>query len=160
MFHFVEEISRVFFFFPFYCFSLFLCIAHLRRLFFLYFVFNLSLLFSEILNSVGFAFPFLSCLLLLFSAICKTSFRQPLCPLAFLFLWVGFCHCLLYNATNLCPQFFKAVCLPDLFPWIFSSPPLSKVVSKILKCIFQCSILIGKFGNPWPGAIVGIMFSE
>ena len=46
--------------FPFYCFPLFLCIVHLRR------PSHLSLIFSRTLHSVGYLFPILSCLLLLF----------------------------------------------------------------------------------------------
>ena len=33
--------------------------------------------------------------------------RQPFCLFAFLFLGDGLDHCLLYNVTNLCPQFFR-----------------------------------------------------
>ena len=46
--------------FPFYCFPLFLCIVHLRRLSYL------SLLVSGTLHSVGYIFPSLLCLTLLF----------------------------------------------------------------------------------------------
>ena len=46
--------------FPFYCFLLLLCIIHLRRPSYL------ILLFVGTLNSVGYIFPFLPCLLLLF----------------------------------------------------------------------------------------------
>ena len=46
---------------------MFLCLVHLGRLSYL------SLLFSGILYSVEYVFPFLFCLSLLFSAICKTS---------------------------------------------------------------------------------------
>ena len=42
-------------FFPFYCFPLFLCIVHLRRLSYL------SLLFFGMLHSNGYIFPFLLC---------------------------------------------------------------------------------------------------
>ena len=47
------------FLFPFYCFTLFLCIFHFRRPY-------VPFLFSGALHSVGYIFPFLPCLLLLF----------------------------------------------------------------------------------------------
>ena len=46
--------------FPFYCFPLFPCIVHQRRLSYL------SLLFSGSLHSFGYTYPFLFCFLLLF----------------------------------------------------------------------------------------------
>ena len=53
---------------PLYCFPLSLCIVHLRRLSYL------SLLVSGTLHSVGYIFPSLLCLTLLFSsAVCKVS---------------------------------------------------------------------------------------
>ena len=51
--------------------------------------------------------------------------RQPFCPLAFLFIWYGFCHCLLYNHKPL-SIVLQAFCLPDLIPWIYCN----------LHCIF------------------------
>ena len=66
--------------------------------------FHLSLLFSVTLYSVGNIFPFLLCFLLLsFPQLFVKSLRQPLCLLAFLFLWDGFGHCFLYNVMNFCP---------------------------------------------------------
>ena len=44
---------------------------------------------------------------LLFSAICKASSSNHLWFLAFLFLWNGYVHHLMYNAKNLCLQFFR-----------------------------------------------------
>ena len=60
--------------------------------------------------------PFTS---VLFSAICKASSDNHF---AFLlsFSWNGFDHCLLHNARNLHPYFFRN-CLPDLVPWIYLS---------------------------------------
>ena len=46
--------------FPFYCFPLLLCIVHLRKFSYI------SLIFSGILHSVGYIFPFLPCLSLPF----------------------------------------------------------------------------------------------
>ena len=80
--------SIVFFFF------FFSCVAHLRS--FVY----LSLLFSGMPHSIGYIFPFLLCLLLLFSAIFKGLLRQLICFLAFLYFWGGFGHCVIYNVAN------------------------------------------------------------
>ena len=52
----------------------------------------------EYLSLSSFAFCFSSFLSYLYSLL-----RQPLHLLAFLFLWDGFGHCLLYNVGNLCP---------------------------------------------------------
>ena len=64
--------------------------------------------FFAILWNSAFSSAYLSLSPLLFtsllsSAICKRLLRQPLCFLAFLFLWDGFIYCLLYNVMNLCP---------------------------------------------------------
>ena len=75
--NFFEEISS----FPF-CFCLFLCIDHLRRLS------NFSLLFIGTLHSDGFIFPFLLCLSCLVSAICKSSSGNHFAFLNFFFSWV------------------------------------------------------------------------
>ena len=81
-----------FFFFSFFFF--FSCVAHLRSLVYL------SFLFSGMPHSIGYIFPFLLCLLLLFSAIFKGLLRQLICFLAFLYFWDGFGHCILYNVIN------------------------------------------------------------
>ena len=83
--------------FPFYCFPLFLCIVHLRRLSYL------SLLVSGTLHSVGYIFPFLIFCFSSFLSSLQSLLTQPLCLLASLLLWNGFDHCLLYSVTNLCP---------------------------------------------------------
>ena len=68
----------------------------------------LSLLFSRMLNSHEWVFPFLPCLSrLFFPQLFLSLLRQPLCLLAFLFPWGGFILCLLYNVMNLCPSFFR-----------------------------------------------------
>ena len=83
---------------PFLLLPLFLCIVHWRR------PSCLSLLFSGILHLVGCTFPFLPCFLFLFfPQLFVSLLRQPLCLLAFLFLWNNFFHCLLYSTTDLCP---------------------------------------------------------
>ena len=56
---------------------------------------GISFLFS-------FAFTFSS-----FSAICRASSDNDFCLFAFLFLGDGLDYCLLYNVTNLHPQFFR-----------------------------------------------------
>ena len=80
--------------FPFYCIPPFLCTAHIRRLSYLH------LLFSGTLHSVGISFPF-SFLFSSFSQLSVRPRQTPLCLLAFLFLWDGFGHSLLYNVVNL-----------------------------------------------------------
>ena len=85
--------------FPFYCFSLLLCVVHLRKLSYC------SLLFFETLHSVGYIFTFLFCLLLLFfSEIFVRSPQTTILPSLISFLWDGFGHCFLYNVMNLCPE--------------------------------------------------------
>ena len=93
VYHFLEEISSLSHSISFFYFCAF---VHLRRLSYC------SLLFSGTLHSVGYIFPFLLCLSLLSSGICK-AFRLSFCLLAFLFLWDGFGPCLLYNVMNLGP---------------------------------------------------------
>ena len=79
-------------------FPLFPCIVHLRRLYYL------SLLFSGTLHSFGYIFPFLLCLsLLIFFQLFVRPPQATILLLAFLFLWNGFDHCLLYNVMNPCP---------------------------------------------------------
>ena len=59
----------------------------------------LSLLFFGTLHSDGCIFPFLLCLSLVFSAVCKASSDNPFCLLAFLLLADGFDHHILYSVT-------------------------------------------------------------
>jgi len=66
--------------FPFYCFPLILCIDHWGRLSYL------SWLFSGTPHSNGYIFPFLLCLLLLFSQLFVRPPRQPFCLFAFFLL--------------------------------------------------------------------------
>ena len=102
--------------FPILLFPLFLCIVHLKRLSYLYF------LFSGTLHSVGYIFPFLLCLLLLFFS--QLFIRPPQTTfLHFFFLEDDFSHHLMYNGMNLHAEFFRHS-LPDLVPWISSSRPL------------------------------------
>ena len=100
--------------FIFYCFPLFLCIVHLRRL---------SYLIFGTLHSVGCIFPFLLCLLLIFSVVCKASLDNHFVLFHFFFLGVVLittqvqCYKLLFIVLH-------TLCLPDLIPWIYLSPPL------------------------------------
>ena len=82
---------------PFCCFPLFLYTDHRGRLSYL------SLLFSRTVNSLGFIFPFLLCLSLLFLAICKASSDKHFAFLYFFFLGMVFDHHFLCNVRNLCP---------------------------------------------------------
>ena len=83
-------------------FLLFLCTDHCGSLSYLF------LLLFWTLHSDGYIFPFLLCLLLLFfsSAICKASSDNHFAFFVFPFLGDGPDHCLLYNVTNPCPEFF------------------------------------------------------
>ena len=110
---FLKDFSKSF---SFYCFPLFLCIVHLRTLSFL------SLLFSGTLHSVGYIFPFFLCLLLIFSAICKSSSDNHFAFLHFFFLGI-------VMVTTSCTRLWTSIhsssgTLPNLIPWIYSSPPL------------------------------------
>ena len=115
--HFTEENlsnlshSIVFFYFP--------CIIHLRRLSYL------SLLFSETLHSVVYIFPFLPCLSLFFFSQLfikpPQTTNSPSC-ISFCLGWFWSLppeQC--YKHPSLVLQ---SLCLPDLIPWISSSPPL------------------------------------
>ena len=91
-----------------YYFPLFLCIFHLK------WISYLSLLFSGTLHSdVYFSFsplPFSSLSLSLSFFFFQLFLRPPqttILPFSISFLGDGFDHHLLYNVTNLCPQFFK-----------------------------------------------------
>ena len=86
--------------FPICYFPLFFCIDHWGRLS------SLSLLFFGTLHSNGYMFPFILCLSLLFSAICKASSDNHFAFFVFLFLGDRFDYHLLYNVTNLRPLFF------------------------------------------------------
>ena len=114
--NFLEEIVS----FLFYCFPLLLCTVHLRRPSYL------SLLFSRTMHSVEYIFPFISCCLLIFFSELFVRAPQtitlPSC-ISFSLAWFW----------SLLPvQFYKppsivlqALGLPDLIPWIYSSPPQS-----------------------------------
>ena len=79
-------------------FSLLLCIIHIRRTSYL------SLLFSGTLPSVGYIFPFLPCLLLLFfiQLFVKPPQTTTL-PSRISFFWYRFGPCLPTNVMNLHP---------------------------------------------------------
>ena len=75
-----------------------------------------------ILHSNGYIFPFLLCLLLLFTAICKATSKTIL-PFAFLFLGMVLipASCSM-SRTSI--HILQALCLSDLIPWIYFSLPL------------------------------------
>ena len=85
----------------------------------------LSSQFSGTLHSVQYTFPYFPLLStsLLSSAICKASSDNHFAFLHFLFFGMvlvsATCTVLLTSAIVL-----QALCLPDLIPWIYSSPPL------------------------------------
>ena len=112
---FLEEISS----FQFYCFPLFLCITHLKKLSYL------SVLFSVILHSDEYILPFLLCFStsLLFTAICKASSDNLFAFLHFFFLVM-----VLIPSPAQCyvalPIVLQALCLSDLVPSIYLSLPL------------------------------------
>ena len=102
--------------FHIFCFPLFICVVHLTRPSYL------SLLFSGTLHSVGYIFPFLPCLSLLFTAICKASSDNHFAfCISFSLGWFW----LLPPVQCYVPLFIvlQALCLPDLIPWIYLSPP-------------------------------------
>ena len=111
--NFLEEIS------PFCCFPLFLCNVHWRR------PSCLSSLFSWTLYSVGYTFPFLHCLLLLFSPqlFAKPSHTTTL-PSCISFSLEWFWSLPPVQCYKPLSTVLQAVCLPDLIPWIYSSPPV------------------------------------
>ena len=112
--NFLEEISKSV---PFCCFPLFLCIDCWGRLS------CLSLLFFGTLHSNGYIFPFLLCLSLLCTAICKASSDNHF----------AFFHCFLWGCSCSLPPVqchespsivLQALCLSDLILWICLSLPL------------------------------------
>ena len=113
--NFLEEISNLF---PF-CFPLYLCIVHTER------PSCLSLLSSGALCLVGCTFSFLLCFLLLF--FLKLLVKPPqTIPLPSCFSFYLGCFCSLppvqyYRPLSIVLQ---RLCLLDLIPLIYSSPPL------------------------------------
>ena len=105
--NFLEE-TIVFFI---YCFLLFLCIVHVGRLFYL------SLLFFRSLNSDGYVFPLLLCLLLLFfSQLFVRPPQSAILPCCISSPWGWFgslspVHCHETPSIDL-----QALCLSDLIP--------------------------------------------
>ena len=85
----------------------------------------LSLLFSGILLSVGYIFPFLPCLLLFFfpQLFVKPPQTTTLtCCITFSFWW--FWSLTLIHIYKPLSIVLQALCLSDLICWIYSSPPL------------------------------------
>ena len=99
--------------FPFYCFSLFLCIDHLGRLSYLF------LVFFGTLHSYGYIFPFLLCLSLLFSQLFVRLPQITFFPFCISFSWGWFwllppvqCHKPLSIALQVLYQikFLESIC--------------------------------------------------
>ena len=104
--------------FPILLFPLFLCIILLRMPL-------ISLLFSGTLHSVGYVFPFLLCLLLLFfhQLFVKPPQTTTL-PSCISFSLEWFWSLLPKQCYKPLSIEFQALCLPDLIPWIYLSPLL------------------------------------
>ena len=73
---------------------------------------------------VSFPFSFAFYFSSFFSSLSESLLRQLLCLLAFLFLWDGFGYHLLHTMLRPWSIVLQALCLPDLIPWVSSSPPL------------------------------------
>ena len=106
--------------FPFYYFTLFLCVDHLGRLAYL------SLLFSGTLHSFEYIFPFLLCLLLLlFSQLFVRSPETTILPSYISFF--GRMFLIPVSCTVLWTTIHSSSgTLPDLIPLIYSSSLLHK----------------------------------
>ena len=73
----------------------------------------------------GCIFPFLPCFLLLFSAaLCVKPPQTTTLPFCISFSLGWFWSLTLVQWYKLPSIVFQAFCLPDLIPWIYSSPPL------------------------------------
>ena len=105
---FLEEISS----FPFYCFPLFLCIAHFKKLSYL------SLLFFGTLHSNGYIFSFLLCLsLLFFSQLFVRPPQTTFLPFCISLSW-GWSWSLPSVQCHGPPSLVSGT-LSDLIPWIY-----------------------------------------
>ena len=97
--------------------SVVLCIVHFRLSY-------LSLLFSGTLHSVGYIFPFLICLSLLFSQLLVRPPQTTTLSPCISFSWGWFRPPPLVQCYEPLSVVLQALCLLDLTPWIYSSPPL------------------------------------
>ena len=105
--------------FPFLLFSLFLCIDHWGRRSYLF------LLFFGTLHSNGYIFPFILCLLLLFSS--QLFVRPPqttMLPSCTSFSWGQSCSVSPVQCHKPPSIILQALCLSDLIHWIYFSLPL------------------------------------
>ena len=93
--------------------------VHLRRPSYLY------LLFSRTLHSVGYIFPFLPCLsLLFFSQLFVRPPQTTTLPCCISFSWGWFWSPPPVQSYEPSSIVLQALCLPDLIPWIYSPPLL------------------------------------
>ena len=102
--------------FPFYRFPLCHCLVHLRR------VSSFSILFFGILHSSEYIFPFLLCLSLFFSAICKASSDNRFALLHLFFLEMVLAtvsYTMLWTSIHS-----SSSSLSNLKPWLCLSLPL------------------------------------
>ena len=103
--------------FSFYCFPLLLCIVHLRKPSYL----SLNILW----NSVGYIFPFLPCFLLIFFPWLFVKLPQKTTLSSCVSFSLGWFWSL--PSVQCCKPpsiVLQALCLPQLFPWSYSSLPL------------------------------------
>ena len=127
--------------FPFYCFLLFHCIVHLRLSY-------LSLLFSGALHSVGFMFPFLLCLLLLFFSqlLFKDSSDNH-----FVFLHIFFFGMVVVSTS--CTMLWisvhssSGILSTRSSPWIYSSPDCTIIGMWFRSCLN--GLLISLLSSIW-----------
>ena len=96
----------------------YLCIVHLRKPSYLF------LLFSVTLHSVGYIFPFLPCFSPLFFHQLFVKFPQTANFVFLNFFISGLVVVHPVQCYELLSIVLQALCLPDLIPWIYSSPPL------------------------------------
>ena len=83
------------------------------------FLFLLAILWN---SAFSWVYLFLSPLISTFLSYLISIFRQSFFFLVILLHWDDFSHCLLcYKPLSIV---LKAFCIPDLIPWIYSSPPL------------------------------------
>ena len=116
--NFLEEISwRESF--QFYCFPLFLCIVHLRRLSYL------SSLFFGTLHSVGYIFLFLLCLLIIFFSQLIARPLQATFVLSSICFSLGWFWSLPPVQCDKPPSIFLQALYQDVIHWIYLSLPLN-----------------------------------
>ena len=126
--------------FPFYCFPLFLCIIQLGTFSYL------SLLFFGTLHSVGYIFPILLCLsLLFFSQVFVRASQMIILPSCISFSLWWFWSLPPVQRYKPLSIVLQALCLPDLIPWICCYPNYSLLKDPALEflryIVYICNLL-------------------